>query len=244
MSDSHVTGGRLIKIKPVRTSNDVEKGLDTEAQVQAELQVAQESLVEIKEKTTKMLEETHKEIEQARLSWEDEKKFLIEQASNDGYQDGFNKGKEEGWLAYEAKLDEVNQLTDRAMKEFEQTVEKSTDEIINIAIHTAEKIIDQHIKEEPTSFLQIIKKAIQELEDQSIISIYLNPKNYEIVVQQKEELLQILNDDTKLAIYLKDTIEENGCRIQHPFGELDIGIDTQLKQIREVLHEIVLEQKQ
>ncbi|CDO02235.1 flagellar assembly protein H [Oceanobacillus picturae] len=244
LSDSNVTGGKVIKIKPVITRNDVAAGVETEEQVQAELRKAQQTFEEVKENTAKMLQQTHDKIEQAKLNWEEEKKKLVEQAKRDGYQDGFNSGRDEGLLVYQTKLDELNQLTERAMKEFQQTVEKSTDEIINIALNTAEKIIDQKITEEPTSFLHIVNKAIKELKDQSIISIYLNPANYEFVVQQKEELLQILDDDTKLAIYIKDTVEENGCRIQHPFGELDIGIDTQLKQIREVLHEIVLEQKQ
>lgn len=220
------------------------EGITPEEETQAELQQALQSLGEVKEERALLLQQTQDEIKEAKLNWEDEKKRLIEKAENEGYQAGYNSGKEEGMLSFQEKLNEINQLTDKAMKEYQQTVEKSTEEIITIALHTAEKIVDQKITDDPASFLHIVQKAIKELKDQSIISIYLHPANYDFVVQQKEELLQILDDDTKLAIYVKDSIEMNGCRIQHPFGELDIGIDTQLKQIREVLHEIVLEQKQ
>ncbi|MFD2628384.1 flagellar assembly protein FliH [Oceanobacillus kapialis] len=244
MSDTHMNGGRVIKLKPIVTQTDKAHYLTPEEQVRSDLQQAQQSLQQIKEESASLLKKTDEQIELAKSNWEKEKKTLIESAKHEGYQDGFQSGKQEGLSTYETKLDELNQLTDKALKEYHQTVEKSTTEIIKIALHTAEKILDQKITEEPTAFLQMVQKSIKELKDQSIISIYLHPSNYEFVLQQKEELMQIVNEDTKLAIYMKDSIQENGCRIKHPFGELDIGLDTQLKQIREVLHEIELENRQ
>ena len=90
----------------------------------------------------------------------------------------------------------------------------------------------------------VVALEIKEIKDQSVVSIYLHPANYEIVLEQKAELKKMLETDTKLSLYINDELAENSCVIKHPFGEIDASVDTQLEAIRNVLKDLTMEQEQ
>ncbi len=63
------------------------------------------------------------------------------------------------------------------------------------------------------------------------------------MIEQKQEFLQILENETTLLIKLKEDLPPFGCLLEHSTGMIDIGIDSQLNEIREVLEEFVMESK-
>jgi len=89
--------------------------------------------------------------------------------------------------------------------------------------------------------LEIIKHALEDLKDRSNISIYVEPADYEFVSKRKEELEELLEADELISIYADQHLNQGDCVIKHPFGQLEVGIDVQLKQIKTALEEIVLE---
>jgi len=113
--------------------------------------------------------------------------------------------------------------------------------IVKLAVRSAEKVIKQQLSEHPESFLEIVKAAIHELKDHAVVSIFLHPDNYEHVLKQKDELRQLLDAETKLAIYIREDLEKNSCLIEHPYGQIDASVDTQLDQIRQALEEKAME---
>ncbi|MFB4475144.1 hypothetical protein ACDI16_19880, partial [Oceanobacillus caeni] len=67
------------------------------------------------------------------------------------------------------------------------------------------------IEEDSNAFFDIIKIAIKELQDQSDISIYLHPNKYSFVLDHKQELTQLLENNLKLSIYVKEELDVNAC---------------------------------
>jgi flagellar assembly protein FliH len=191
-----------------------------------------------------LIQETKEMIEQEKKQWEEEKKQWIETAKAEGFQTGISLGKEEGLQQYRQLLNEANDLTVLALKDYHTTLEKHSEKILDLAIHTAEKILNQQLTTEPDIFISIVKSAIKEIKDQPIISIYLHSSNYQTVLQQKEELVQLLENEAKLAVYIRESITVNSCLIEHPYGQIDASVDTQLQQIRSVIHEVVAESVQ
>ena len=115
---------------------------------------------------------------------------------------------------------------------------------MELAVHVAEKILKVQLNDEPKSFLPIVLSAIETIKDQSMVSIYLHPNNYEEVIQQKDELIRSLDGDTKVSIYIDHKLKEHACVIEHPFGQIDASIDTQLQQLRKALLDVAMEDKQ
>lgn len=245
LSNSNLSGKRKIEVKSVvpvpltDPSGPTAPALDeVEKEISEQIDNLMLELEDLRNHKEMLLNETNSEIQQARQNWETEKHAYIESAKKEGYQAGYKEGEEAAHHEYLVLIDQANSIVESAGHDYHATIEKHEESIIELAMYTAEKILRQQLEKSSQSFLPIVKSAIRELKDQSVISIYLNPANYETVLEQKEELLQVLEEDVRLAIYINVEIPENGCLIKHPFGQMDAGIDTQLNELRQVLHEV------
>jgi len=245
---SHISEKKTIEIKQIDNLKQHEPAdkadiFSAKEQAERELDKLKEELKQINTEKEAEISRTKEIIAEEKENWQKDKEALITEAKKEGYEAGFLQGKEESMEKYSSFIDQANTITDTAYIDYNKTIEKSEETILNLAIHTASKVMKQKIEADPASFLPIVKAAMKELKDQRIITIYLHPDNYQTVMEQKDELVHILEDDMKLSIYAKENISVNGCVIHHPFGQIDASVDTQLKQIRAALFEIAMEQK-
>lgn len=239
---------RLIQIKPIKFE-EVEQEVvsnslslqDEKKNIENELQIARAELERLHQEKEKLLQSVREEISAEKEKWEQEKQVLEKEGYQEGYDLGLTEGKQVAKKQYHHLVDQVNHLVNVATIDYHKTLEQSEHMIVDLSIKTAEKIIKQKINEDPKLYLNIITAAIQEIKDQSVISIYLHPENYESIMKQKGELSNSLDGDTKLAIYIDQKMTENECLIEHPFGQIDASIDTQLQQIQNILHQVTQE---
>ncbi|WP_029269751.1 flagellar assembly protein FliH [Virgibacillus alimentarius] len=241
---------RVIKIKPIELIKDkaqIHEGesYDSEYQaIQEEIQIGYEKLQKLRKQQQDILNETKAKIEKEKEIWEIEKQSYLEQAKEEGYRAGFELGRQESVQQYEHLLEKANTIIDAAIVDYHHTVEQNEDMILAIAIQTAEKVLKQNLSTNPEAFLIIVKEAIKELKDQTDIIMYLNPDDYVNVLQQKEELEYIFENKKDITLHIDKNAEKGHCLIEHPFGQIDASIDTQLQQIRNTLLELVMENKQ
>lgn len=236
---------RKIQIKPIK---QIEKE-STNTSSEEEPMIESDRLMKLKEEIRELEEvgrskriEIQSTIEKEKESWKEEKKRWIEEAKQEGFQAGFKSGETKSLTQYKTLLDEANHIVDLVKIDYQKTLERTDDMIIDLAIHTAEKILDKKLTETPENFIEIVKAALKAINDQKVISIYLHPTDYETVLLQKGELKRIVENDTKLSLYINDELHEGDCIIEHPFGRIDASVDTQLGEIRNALRELILEQ--
>ena len=245
MYNPYLSERKTITIKQVdklnkQQSTAKEEIFSSKQQAEQELIKAKEELKQINKEKEAQILTIKEEINKAKEDWQEEKKKLMGQAEKEGYEAGFIQGKEKSMKEYSGLIEQANNIMDTALTDYNKTIEKSEEKIMELAIYTASKVMKQKIEDDPVSFLPIVKAAMSELKDQRVITIYLHPDNYQTVMEQKDELVHILEDDMKLSIYAKENLTENGCVIHHPFGQIDASVDTQLEQIRKALFEIVM----
>ncbi|GGA63105.1 flagellar assembly protein FliH [Ornithinibacillus halotolerans] len=238
MSNQSIETKKLIKLKQINI-------LSQEDSNQSSLQVeeAKKNLEALRMEKEKLLKETNEEIEQKRSMWETEKEELIKIAKEEGFYAGFSQGEKESKEQYQSLIDEANAIVLSAKRDYQQTVEKSEEAILQLAISVAEKIMKQELSNQPEAFLPIVKAAIAELKDQNELIVYVHPDNFEELIANKLDLEKVVNQKATLSIYMNENMQVGSCVIEHPFGKIDASIQTQLNKIQEVLHEIVQENK-
>jgi len=180
-------------------------------------------------------------IAKEKAAWEEQKAIEKKEAQNVGYKVGYDAGYEDVFKEYEALIVEANNFTARAKADYDKTISKYDDAIIELAIAVAEKILANKLQERPEHFKQIVYQAIEDLKDSSNVEIYVHPSNYEMIMQQKEELEQMVRKEDIISIYMDQQLRTDGCLIKHQYGQVDVSIDTQLRQLKQVLEEKVLE---
>lgn len=231
---------RVIAIKPlniVQADDILEESAPTEPTediqtVKTELDKAYEDLKQVHQQKTNLIEETKQEIREAKEQWENEKKILIEEAKETGYSDGFEQGKQQSLKDYQAMLTEANTVTSLATHDYHQKLHQAEQDILALAVHISKKILQQELDEHPESFLSLVSQAIKEVKEQPVISLYLHPNEYQMVVQQRNELNQVLGEQVSLSIFIDYELNPGSCMIEHPSGQIDASIDTQLHEIK------------
>src|SRR5690625_6911918 len=114
----------------------------------------------------------------------------MQQAREQGYKAGFTEGKKQMLEKYKEKTQHNNQLAELAEKDYQKTVEESTDTILQLSIHVAEKILDQALVDDPSLFKSVVNSALASINSHEEIAVYVHPNYYELLHQRKNELLQ------------------------------------------------------
>lgn len=203
----------------------------------------QEELSTLKQQKETLLKEVQAEIKREKDNWETEKKQLTEQAQRAGHEAGFVAGEKQSLEQYAATIKQANDIVQSATNDYHETVEQSESKIIELATHMANKIIHLTIEQDQNVMLQIVKSAIKDVKAQPLIAIYVHPNHYHAILQQKKELEQAVDGDCNISIYVDQDLSELDCRIEHPFGQVDAGIVTQLDQIHDILQNIAMEHR-
>lgn len=209
--------------------------------LKARIDDAKRVLKKIEEKRIEMIRDIQRDVQIEKEKWEEEKRTLIEEAKETGYQAGYEQGKNEAIEQYNALIAEANELVDMAKKDYDAIVKKYEEAIVQLAIAAAEKIIHTEIGKDASHYVSIVQQAIEELQDRTELKVYVHPDDYPFIMKQKSEIEQLLEDDETLSIYMDPQLIRGDCFIKHPYGQLDVSIDSQLQQLKQALEQYVLE---
>ncbi|UOR12727.1 flagellar assembly protein FliH [Halobacillus amylolyticus] len=247
MSNKNSTEKRVIGLKPVYISkSETEKQILEEKhkeKAQELFEAAKQERRQAHEEAARKLEEAEQHVATMRKSWEEERENLITQAYNEGFESGARVGREKGYQEFSEQLQHINYILSLANKDYVNTVSSSEEMILELAVSSAEKIINQQLATQPETFLPVVKKAIEEVQDHPEITVYVHPDDYELIHTQKNELTSITGFKATLTIYISDSLTRYGCVIESPFGRVEAGVDHQLTQLREKLYQLVQEEK-
>ncbi|MDQ0159095.1 flagellar assembly protein FliH [Alkalibacillus salilacus] len=234
-SDEHKT----IQLKPIQVQEEPEihndHEVDTESIINEKLEEAENKLAEAKQQAEQIINDAQSQINQEREQFEQEKETAYKQAHEQGYQEGFQKGEEQGEAQYNELIEKANSVLEKANLDYHEQVKSAEDSILLIAMKAAEKIVRQYLQEDESRLMPIIQEAIEEVSDQPEIKVYVHATQYQMVLDHKESLQEMLNNYSTLSIYPKKSIEEFGCVIETEQGQIDISIDTQLNELKRTL---------
>lgn len=205
------------------------------------ISLQKQKLASIEEQQQKRIEEADSQIKEERNQWETEKKELIELAQKQGFQKGYEDGRQEAFAQFEHKLQEANHIIDIAKEDYHQILEKQSESIVDISMAAANKVLHNELKEQPNYIRALIKDALDEVKSQPVIIIVIHPDYYEEVHSYQEELQRLVGDETKLSIHADTNIQPTDCIIQYPHGQIETSVNTQLEKIREALMDYVME---
>ena len=173
---------------------------------------------------------------------------LKREALQEGYREGYEKGfqesmdkvKEEQGRVLKSTLQEFRTDMEQALASVEEAKKKCIrqylDELKDCAVAVAEKVI--HISLQSSG--QIIKRMIlaetERLDKVAWVKIYMEKTDYEMMIQTDADIiseLSRLSDNIKFIVMEKE--QSGNCIIEMPEEIIDIGVDTQMENIKEIL---------
>lgn len=228
---------KSVQIVQQKEVADEQNNLEPSQLLHNAYQEAEKIINEAMEQKKEILSQIQKEKE----AWNEEKQSLMEEAQKTGYQDGFQKGKEDGYKQYENVVKQAEQLIHHSKKDYQKKLEQSEETIIKIAMKAAEKILAKKLEDDDELFLAIVREVIHEVKEYPEVKIYVHPDKYAYLLDQKDELKELFTTNVELYIFPDHHLKQNGIYVESPFGKIDASVDTQLEQLKTKLLNLVRE---
>ncbi len=193
----------------------------------------------IVERANQEADQIRRQIEKEKRLFAEEKEKIYQQAHHEGYSKGIQLGQEKGYREVEELIQYAKSIVDEAKIEYQNCVGKSEQTILTLSLKVAEKILCSSLNENEERFLPLVKKAIDEVKNYKEVQIYVNPSRYALLVNKRDELLPHFHDG-QLYIYPDENLSETGCIIETDGLRIDVGLDTQLREIKKKLFELFI----
>ena len=203
------------------------------------IQTAKEEAEKIRQSVLADKTRILQQIEDEQKTWEQEKEQLYEQVRQEGYAEGLELGRQEALKQYQTNIEESQRIIDLAKKDYDETIQQSENTILLLATKIASKIIATKLDESSEDFLSVVMGGLAEVKEYENIKIHVHPSHYDFLLSQKDELKLLLTNEMDISIYANVELESDGCFIDSAYGRLDISIDTQLKQLKDQLMQLI-----
>lgn len=164
----------------------------------------------------------------------------IEIGKNKGYTEGYEIGKakssEDVNKLNESKIEEITNMIEEIENEKQQIITRYEKGLSKLSIEIAEKILRRKIEDKDNLISGIIKNIIKDYRNVEWVKVYISSKDDFISVQADKDLLNELNkisNDVKIEV-LED-LDEGSAIVETSEGIVDASIDTQLKNLKEMV---------
>ncbi len=155
----------------------------------------------------------------------------IEVRRQQGYDEGFAKGRQEGVAAGEANLNQqasnlaevIGQLS-QPLAELDDVV---VDELVTLAMTIAKHMVRREIKTNPGEIVAVVREAVAVLPTTSrTIKVYLHPEDAALL---KESLS--ISEQGRWELIDDPSLTRGGCRLETEHAELDASIEARLAAV-------------
>ena len=155
----------------------------------------------------------------------------LNQRISDSFQAGLKDGKElterglvNVFRSLRASSETIHNLRDKIFRE-------SEDELINLIMLVARKVIVQEISQERSILAGVVKNAIAGLSAREEITVRINPDDYQLVTSQRDEILKKELLSERLLLKPDPTVAVGCCLIDTAMGTINASLDGQMDEI-------------
>lgn len=202
-------------IEPVKDSSDGEQAVPPEDIAKAIIAQAEAEARELVEKATA------------------EAESIRSAAYNEGYEKGLHQLDE----ARQEVIAQIARIEADAVKEIERFWSVIEPELLKLSVEIAGKIVRHHIDEADGFVLTTVKEGLRQLRDRQEIKIRVNPEDYDLMRERKEDVVSSCDGIKSIEIIDDRRVDAGGCVIESGNGDLDARIKTQLSEVEKALLE-------
>lgn len=160
------------------------------------------------------------------------------QVEREAYEKGLEEGRKTGEIMAEQQLQALLNQYHASLQAIDHVrqllVDQAQLDILDLVIHTAEKVVRSHIVLHSQSLLPMVKEALNSLKSRKNVTVYLNTEDHHYLnsLNEAERTRWV---GTQVEFQADPELSRGSIRLETPSGELDASVETQFAQIRERL---------
>ncbi|MFJ7735233.1 flagellar assembly protein FliH [Lysinibacillus sp. NPDC097287] len=203
------------------------------AEARTSLEMERESFEQDKQKH-------FQEIEQLKLSWEEERPIRVQESYDEGFGQGYEDGNNKATEAMAASLQIANDVIVQAQENARKYIEDQEAVILELGLTAAERILGTSLERNDDLFVSIVRRGLKEAREMKEIKIYVSPTYHALITTNRDELAEMFPTDVPFMIFVDEDLEnDTDCFIETNHGRIVVSIDEQLNELRLKLSEIL-----
>ncbi len=238
--DGQTSNERFFPLKKIKKTPDQQKPSANQPSFTSSGEELKVSIQNVKENLNKIKEPvfTKKDLDDA-----------IQKAKTEGYQQGFQEGRDNAWKEAVSSIEKQNSdtlsLINVSLKEIldrtEETARTAYSTALNTAIAVCKKIAPALSEKNALTEIEfLIRKNFHFLKDEPKISIRITPALADKIKPALSGLIKKESYGGKIAIIRDESIRPGDCRIEWKNGGLQRNIQDILSQSEELIHSYAL----
>ena len=160
----------------------------------------------------------------------------------EGYDDGFNKGREEGFK--EGEL-EVTRLSDRMQVIINKTVDRrevilseTEQQMVDLVLLMTRKVVKVISENQRNVVVSNIVHALRKMKGRGDVTIHVNLADLALTTEHTKNFLSAAENVNNITVVEDSTVDPGGCVIDTDFGAIDARIASQLNELEQKILEI------
>jgi flagellar assembly protein FliH len=172
--------------------------------------------------------------DEARTASETKQREAEEAGRQTGHEDGYAEGKAE----VERLIARTKVMLERAQEKRAEILAESEQEIIDLVLLIARKIIKVITENQKTVIISNVVEALRKVRDKGSVTIRVNMTDVELTTAHIKEFIQLVEGSASVQIAEDSSVDQGGCIIETDFGEIDARIASQLAELEAKILEI------
>lgn len=169
---------------------------------------------------------------------EEQHQEIVEAATQDGFNVGYQEGREEAIRENAQILMDTTNALNQLHAAFPAAVKENEGKLIKLTVKVADAMLKDEITARPEICVKILDKAIRRVSDLERVLIKVNPLDLDLILPKENYFKGILADVQDFVITGHYAIPRGGCLIETNSGTIDGQFHTQLVIAKELFDKI------
>lgn len=202
-----------------------------------EIKKAEDILDKLKEEAENLKIDAQKTAENIISNATKKEEILYEQYKKNGYDEGYEAGYNEGKLSGETEINKIKEQIQKDGLEIQNkknNIFKNTEiEIVDLIVDIVDNILYKEIQLNPELIIFLIRRGIENSTIQNKATIKICSEDYDVVAQNIEEIKKMVDGSKEIEVLKDFGLSKNDCIIETEFGNINCGLDLQIKSLKE-----------
>ncbi len=172
----------------------------------------------------------------------DESEKKRDSVNRQAYQDGFDKGREDGYKEGER---EVFRLTERLQTMITKTMDRRQEilaeteqQIVDLVLLMTRKVVKVISENQRNVIVSNVVHALRKVKGRGDVIIRVNLADVGMTTEHKKNFIASAENVKNITIVEDSTVDQGGCIIETDFGAVDARIASQLSELEQKILEI------
>ncbi len=173
----------------------------------------------------------------------EESKEVLESSRAKGYQEGFeqglHQGREAGYQEMTQLIDEAKMLKQESYDGRERLSKELEEQIVHLVIGTARRILQVNMQENQELVFQLIEDGLRKCNYTENLVIHVSEMDYDMVYAYQNRIYLMTDGIYEIEVKSDPSMSPGSVLIETASGQVDAGIETQIKQIESAFLELM-----